>query len=260
MSFISVLTDFGIDQEYVGVCKAVMLSIHPGIAFIDISHTVPPYDIGGAALMLKNFVRFSPVGVHVVVVDPGVGTERRGIAIETERGDFLVGPDNGVLMWAAETLIVKKVVALDNKEYMLKHVSASFHGRDIFAPAAAHLSAGVQLENLGSLIGRKSLHPLPHPAVRRDTRAVTGHVLRIDRFGNIQTTIDAQIIRERKEVGIEIGGHELEIPVVRTFDEVPKGELLLYEDSDGLLTLALNQGNAAKTLEIKTKYEIKMFL
>lgn len=258
MSFISFLTDFGIDLEYVSVCKAVMLSIHPGITIIDISHTIPPYDIHHAAFMLRNFVRFSPIGVHVAVIDPGVGTQRRGIAIETKRGDFLVGPDNGVLSWAAEALILKKAVVLENREYMLDHISSSFHGRDIFAPVAAHLSKGVQLEMLGAIIEQQSLCAVPYPEVKKDAQVVTGGILRIDRFGNIQTTIDAQIIGERKEVRIKIGEHELGIPVVRTFGEVSTGEFLLYEDSDGLLTLARNRGHAATTLGVKSTYPVKI--
>jgi hypothetical protein len=260
MNFISFLTDFGIQQEYVGVCKAVMLSIHPHAVILDISHTVTPYNIKEAAFMLKNFVQYSLPCVHIAVIDPGVGTERRGIAIETARGDFLVGPDNGVLMWAAESLTIEKVVLLETKDYMLDAVSSSFHGRDIFAPAGAHLSRGVPIAELGPSLKTTALHSLPFPTWSENQHILSGSVVRIDRFGNIQTSIDASAVKDRKTVTVVMGDQKVVIPVVKTFAEVDKGAFLVYEDSDGLLTLAQNQGDAAQAFQVTPTSHLKILL
>lgn len=259
MKFISILTDFGTGQEYAGVCKAVMLSVCPSATIVDISHTVSSYDIEEGAFMLKNFVTYSPVGVHVAVVDPGVGTRRRGIAIETERGDFLVGPDNGILMGAAEVLGLKRAVALENREYMLEKVSSSFHGRDVFAPAAAFLAKGVPMTELGTILDKKELTRLEMLEPREDEKALYGTVLRIDRFGNIQINIDAEKIPKTKKITIQVGDNRLILPLVKTFGDVNQGEFLVYEDSDGLLTISQNQGSAAHHLKVEKKMGVLVF-
>ena len=256
MQFISLLTDFGVTQEYAGVCKAVILSICPFATIVDISHTVPSFDIEEAAFMLKNFVVYSPVGVHVVVVDPGVGTERRGIAVETKRGDILIGPDNGVLTEAAKALTFKKAVGLENKKYMLQTISASFHGRDVFAPCAAHILKGVPVTELGRQLDEKEVRKLESALPHEDETTVYGKVLRIDRFGNIQLNVPAEKIPEKKEVTLKIKGEKLVLPYVKTFGEVDKGELLIYKDSDGLLTISQNQGNASRILTVKKPMEV----
>jgi S-adenosylmethionine hydrolase len=257
--FISLLTDFGTDQEYAGVCKAVMLSITPAAKIVDISHTIPCYDIEEGALMLKNFVQYSPAGVHVVVVDPGVGTQRRGIAIETKRGDFLVGPDNGILIEAADFLGVSRVIALENKKYMLEPVSSSFHGRDIFAPAAAYLAQGVPVAEFGTRLDKDELKIVRVPRPTEDKEAVYGTVLRVDRFGNIQFNIKADMIPETPRVTLKIKEEELTLPFVKTFGEVDPKEFLLYEDSEGLLTISQNQGNAADLLNIEKKMKVLIY-
>jgi S-adenosylmethionine hydrolase len=249
MQFISLLTDFGIQQEYVGVCKAVILRICPGAQIVDVSHTVPSFDIGEGAFMLRNFVKYSPVGVHVAVIDPGVGTKRQGIVVETERGDFLVGPDNGVLMGAADYLKLKRVVALENKEYMLETVSSSFHGRDVFAPAAAYLANGVPLTEFGKVLPEKELVTAFMKGPTEDEEGIHGRIVRIDRFGNVQVNIDAGRICG-KNVKIRVHKKEVVLPFLKTFGEAAPGELLMYEDSDGLLTIAQNQGHAAATLGV----------
>lgn len=256
MQFISLLTDFGLTQEYAGVCKAVILSICPSATIVDISHSGSPFDIEEAAFMLKNFVVYSPAGVHVVVVDPGVGTERRGIAVETERGDILVGPDNGVLTEAVKVLTFKKAVGLENKKYMLESISSSFHGRDVFAPCAAYILKGVPVTELGRTLDEKELNHLEIVTPHEDEKTVYGKVLRIDRFGNIQLNVPAQKIPEKKEVILEIKGKQLVLPYVKTFGEVDKGELLIYKDSDGLLTVSQNQGNASQLLNVRKPMEV----
>ncbi len=259
MKFISILTDFGIAQEYAGVCKAVILSICPSATIVDISHTVSSYNIEEGAFMLKNFVKYSPPGVHVAVIDPGVGTERRGIAIETERGDFLVGPDNGVLMEAAAFLGFKRAVVLENEEYMLEKISSSFHGRDVFAPAAAFLAKGVLLEKFGRILEEQELTGLEISKSVEDEKAIYGTVLRVDRFGNIQTNVDAEKIPKTQNLTIQIGENQLGLPFVKTFGDVNPGELLVYEDSDGLLTISQNQGNAAHHLKVEKKMKVLIF-
>ncbi|MBU7010038.1 MAG: SAM-dependent chlorinase/fluorinase [Theionarchaea archaeon] len=259
MKFISILTDFGIDQEYPAVCKAVILSICPSAVIVDISHTVPSYDIEEGAFMLKNFIKYAPVGVHVAVIDPGVGTQRRGIAIATRRGDFLVGPDNGVLMEAAHFLGIEKVAVLEDKEYMLEKVYSSFHGRDIFAPAAAHLLKGVPITALGRMLDIKELVHVPRLPPSEDETAIYGTVLRIDRFGNIQTTIDAEIVPKKPALTMRIGEKELTLPFVKTFGEVGPGACLVYEDSDGLITLSQNQGDASRLLGAEKRMEVLIF-
>lgn len=259
MKFISLLTDFGTDQEYVGVCKAVILSICPSAVIVDISHTVQSYDIEEGAFMLRNFVKYSPVGVHVAVIDPGVGTQRKGIAIETERGDFLVGPDNGVLMEAGAFLGVKRIHALENTQYMLPQVSTSFHGRDIFAPAAAHLAEGVPAEELGRQVSEEEVEKATISVLGEDETALFSTVVRIDRFGNIQTGIPADRVNPTREVTVIIGDRKVVLPYVKTFGEVNPGELLMYEDSDGFITISQNQGNASRVLKAEKKMKVSVF-
>lgn len=241
------------------MCKAVILSVCPSATIVDISHTVSSYDIEEGAFMLKNFVTYAPVGVHVAVLDPGVGTKRRGIAIETERGDFLVGPDNGVLMEAVKVLGLKRAVALENRKYMLEKISSSFHGRDVFAPAAAFLAKGVPITELGRALDKKELARLELSKPREDEKAIYGNVLRIDRFGNIQLNIDAEKIPKTQTLTIQIGENQLILPFVNTFGDVNQGELLVYEDSDGLLTISQNQGSAAEHLKIEKKMGVLIF-
>lgn len=241
------------------MCKAVVLSICPSAVIVDISHTVPSYDIEEGAFMLKNFVKYAPVGVHMAVIDPGVGTQRRGIAVATRRGDFLVGPDNGVLMEAAHFLGIEKVAALENKKYMLEKVYSSFHGRDIFAPAAAHLLKGVPITALGRVVDKKELVHVPRLLPAEDETAIHGTVLRIDRFGNIQTTIDAETVPKKPALTMRIGEKELILPFVNTFGEVAPGACLVYEDSDGLITLSQNQGDASRFLGAEKKMEVVIF-
>jgi S-adenosylmethionine hydrolase len=259
MKFISLLTDFGMDQEYVGVCKAVILSICPTAVIVDISHNVSCYAIEEGAFMLKNFVKYSPVSVHVAVIDPGVGTERQGIAVETERGDTLVGPDNGVLMEAADFLKVVRVHALENPQYRLETVSSSFHGRDVFAPAAAHIAEGVLLTELGRALLYEEVKRVDVLTIREDKKMISGSVLRIDHFGNIQLSIPSERIKRKREVSIRIGEKDVVLPYVKTFGEMNPGELLIYEDSDGLLTISQNQGDASRILNVTKKMKVSLF-
>lgn len=257
---ISLLTDFGSTTEYPGVVKAVVLSVCPSVTIVDISHDVDPYSIDTGSIMLANFVKYSPQGIHVVVIDPGVGTERQGIVVETVRGDILIGPDNGVLMGAVNVLKFSRAFALENESYMLENVSASFHGRDVFAPAAGYVACGVPVTKFGKELTIDQLTPLNISPVKKDDKAVYGTVLRIDRFGNIQTTINAKYVPTQSELLVYIEDEELILPYVTTFGDVDPGKLLIYSDSDGLLTISQNQGNAADILEVEKGTPVTVFL
>jgi S-adenosylmethionine hydrolase len=258
-AFASLLTDFGLRDPSAAICRGVLLGIAPDTQILDISHEVRKYAVRDGALLLWCALPYLPVGVHVAVVDPGVGTERRGVALRTARGDYLVGPDNGLLMMAADRLGgTRAAVELVAPEYRLPVVSSSFHGRDIFAPAAAHLSLGVPLERFGPAVPVESLVRLPIPEPRIADGTLETHVIYVDTFGNVKFTALATDLLEalpRLDAGarleVELDGRResrLTVPWQATFGDVRAGDPLLYEDSYGRLCLAVNQGNAAASL------------
>jgi hypothetical protein len=261
--FISLLTDFGLRDPSAAICRGVILGIAPEAEIVDLSHEVRKYAIRDAALLLWCALPYFPVGAHVAVVDPGVGTERRPIALRVERGDHLVGPDNGLLLMAAEKLGgVTAAVELREAAYRLPVVSTSFHGRDIFAPAAAHLALGVPLERLGPAVDPATLVRLPIPEPRTTHGALETHVLYVDTFGNVKLTALAPMLPEAlgevpfgARVDLELRQSDTEPRHVAatwaaTFGTVGPSEPLLYEDSYGRLCLAVNQGNAAAALDL----------
>jgi len=181
---ITLLTDFGTQDGYVGAMKGVILGINPEARIVDIGHQVERHDLFQAALVLRNTCRYFPPGsVHVVVVDPGVGGSRKPLVVETANF-FLVGPDNGVLSPVLEEFPPIKMVAIENKQYILSHVSDTFHGRDVFAPAAAHCSLGLPVEKFGPQMKTYRRMELPHPRVLTD--GLCGQVIAVDRFGNLR--------------------------------------------------------------------------
>ncbi|MBN1248429.1 MAG: SAM-dependent chlorinase/fluorinase [Anaerolineae bacterium] len=260
---ISLTTDFGLDDGYVGVMKGVISGIAPGAALVDITHAIAPQHVRAAAYVLWTTLPYFPQGsVHLVVVDPGVGTTRRAIASQTPWGT-LVGPDNGVFsyVWAAAPPAL--TVALENPRYQLPATSSTFHGRDIFAPAAAHLAAGVPLSQFGpEVVAPKRL---PLPSMQVEEGMVRGEVIHIDRFGNVITSIgrlvwDGALLRLDPAFGaadplilnpgrvhVRVAGRDLG-PVRRTYGEVAAGAPLALVGSEGLLELAVNQGCAARDL------------
>ncbi|MEX2011252.1 MAG: SAM-dependent chlorinase/fluorinase [Chloroflexota bacterium] len=259
--FVSLLTDFGLRDPSAAICRGVILGIAPDAEVVDISHEVRKFAIRDGALLLWCALPYLPVGAHVAVVDPGVGTARRPIAIRVARGDHLVGPDNGLVLMAADKLGgVTAAVELREAAYRLPVVSTSFHGRDVFAPAAAHLALGVRLDRLGPSIDAASLVRLPIPEPRVTADALETHVIYVDTFGNVKLTALRPALHEA--LGEVPFGTRLEIelrpantPARRvitvwsdTFGRVDRGEPLLYEDSYGRLCLAVNQGDAAATL------------
>jgi S-adenosyl-L-methionine hydrolase (adenosine-forming) len=259
--FVSLLTDFGLRDPSAAICRGVVLGIAPDAEIVDISHEVRKYAIRDGALLLWCALPYLPIGAHVAVVDPGVGTARRPIALAVARGDHLVGPDNGLLLMAADKLGgATAAVELQNPAYRLPVVSSSFHGRDIFAPAAAHLALGVRLDRLGPPIDPATLVRLPIPEPQVTAGALETHVVYVDTFGNVKLTALAPALREA--LGDLPFGIHLEIELrpagasprrmsatwAQTFGAVEPGAPLLYEDSYSRLCLAVNQGDAATTL------------
>ncbi|HYN68793.1 MAG TPA: SAM-dependent chlorinase/fluorinase [Candidatus Eisenbacteria bacterium] len=260
---ISFLTDFGPDSA-AAICRGVMLSIARDAQIVDISHSVRKYAIADGAYLLTIALPWMPIGVHVAVVDPGVGTDRRPIAIRTGRGDALIGPDNGLLVPAADALGgIADVRVIENRAWMLSRTSSTFHGRDIFAPVAANLALGGRFENVGTAVAPDSLVRLvAAEPVARDG-GLDSSVLYVDSFGNLRLAGDpgdlARAVGELtpgRELEVEFGGPDGARPLreraqwARTFGAIPVGAPLVYEDSFGQLAYADNQGNVAARLGV----------
>ena len=251
--YLSFLTDYGLEDGFVAACHGVGAQIAPHADIIDVTHLVPPGDVRRGAAVLAQTVPYLPPAVHVAVVDPGVGTERRGVAIAAP-GAVFVGPDNGLLSWAvAAAGGVERAFSLTNRSLWLDRVTHTFHGRDIFMPVAAHLAAGAELTGAGQEIDPGDLVTLPAPEhwVRGST--AEGEVLTVDRFGNVQLTVteaDAAEIGAKPggDVLLRCGRHRLTVPYRETFGAVPAAELVIYTDSAGLVSIAVNGGNAAQRL------------
>lgn len=268
MPILTLLTDFGTEDEYVGVMKGVILSIAPDVRLVDLSHQIPPQDIRRAAFLLMNAVPyFPPDTVHLAVVDPGVGTARRPVAVRTPVGTF-VGPDNGLFSWALANVPEWTAVEIREPAYRLPRVSSTFHGRDIFAPAAAYLAAGVPLEKLGPRV--EDLVWLPPPRLEVGDLGVEGEILYADRFGNLVTSIghlewegDTLVLVlafgpggsgrrfSAGAAGVVVGSPGLKpraLGIRRTYGEVAVGEPLALVGSNGFLEIAVCQGSAVAAL------------
>jgi S-adenosylmethionine hydrolase len=261
---ISLLTDFGVRDPSAAILHGVILSIAPDATIVDISHEVRKFAIRDGAILLWCALPYLPVGAHVAVVDPGVGTERRPIALRAKRGDVLIGPDNGLLMAGAARLGgLSEARLLEAEEYRLPIISSSFHGRDIFAPAAAHLAAGVAFEALGPAVDPASLvaSPIADPVV--EPGLLRSSIVYIDTFGNIklaglradlEAAIGPLTPGDRLELEFDADGdlpkRVEHIHWRTTFGEAQPQEVLLYEDSYGRICLAENQGNAAADLGV----------
>jgi S-adenosylmethionine hydrolase len=259
--FVSLLSDWGARDPYAAICHGVVLNIAPDALIVDITHEIEKFKIRHGALMLWSALPYMPVGAHIAVVDPGVGTERRSVALETARGDYLVGPDNGLLLPGAQRLGgVVRAHLIDNVEYRLPVLTSTFHGRDLFSPAAAHRALGVPIEALGPPIDPRDLVDIDWPpVVVADGRLETAVIYR-DSFGNVKLAGVTADLLEALD-GLEHGDLvELTLEGARpkkrrvvwapTFGEVAQGHYLLYEDSYGRLCIAQNQGNAGETLPL----------
>ena len=244
-STISLLTDFGLQDEFVGVMKGVIWGIAPDVHIADITHAVPPQNVLHGALVLGRVYRYFPAGsIHLAVVDPGVGTARRGIALRVGEHTF-VGPDNGLFSVPLSSGAQVEAVSLDNPAYRLPAVSRSFHGRDVFAPAAAHLARGVALKELGEPVSDPVILEIPRPL--RIANVWNAQVLLVDAFGNLITNLteadlQGQVVAEVRCQGQVIQGVEV------TFGSRRPGELLAMFDSSGSLSLCVVNGSAAERL------------
>lgn len=246
---VSLLTDFGHDDEYVGVMKAVILGYSPNARIVDICHNIAPQDIHSAARMLEVSYSFFPKGtVHLVIVDPGVGTERNILLAETDQYRF-IAPDNGILTAILQSSKLANCYRLSNMTSTA--LSSTFHGRDIMAPAAGKIAAGSPISTLGDPFDPGQCVVLPPPPVQITDTEITGEVIAIDHFGNIATSIKKEQIRfPYAKVEIEIGGVII-AGVVKTYAEVEKSALTALIDSRGNLEIAVNQGSAARHLGSK---------
>jgi len=254
-SCLTFLTDFGLEDGFVAACHGVALRIAPAIPVIDITHLVPPGDVRRGAAVLAQTVPSMPLAVHVAVVDPGVGTARRAIAVQARDG-ILVGPDNGVLSWAVAALGgAVRAVQLTNGDLWNHPVAPTFHGRDIFMPVAARLAAGLDIGEAGTEVAAAGLVALAPPTSRMLDGEAEGEVLSVDRFGNVQLSIPSSAAAE---LGIALGDsliircnrRELNAPYVETFGSAAPGELIAFTDSAGLISLAVSSGNAAERLSL----------
>jgi S-adenosyl-L-methionine hydrolase (adenosine-forming) len=251
-SCISFTTDYGLVDGFVAACHGVAATIAPQARLIDVTHLVPRGDVRRGALVLAQTVPYLPRdSVHVAVVDPGVGTSRRAVAIETEAG-ALVGPDNGLLTAAAEALGgVRRAAALVNDKWFLHPVSHTFHGRDVFSSIAGHLCRGADLGDLGPAVPPSELTPLPSPVLRRGERWLEAEVLAVDTFGNVQLPADERVLGAvGAAVGVRVSLSGQVATRAVTFGSVPLGELVLYVDSAGLAAAAVNGGSAAERLGV----------
>jgi S-adenosylmethionine hydrolase len=247
--WISLTTDYGTFDGFVAACHGAIARIAPDVRVIDVTHHVPPADVPRGAAVLAQTAPHLPPSVHCAIVDPGVGTARRGIAIGTPNG-VLVGPDNGLLVWAAEALGgIDEVVELANKDWFLGDVSRTFHGRDVFAPAAARIATGASLGDAGPSVDPDTLVRLPDPVVAVGDGWLEAEVMTVDRFGNVQLAAGGATLTG-------LGSELLVAGNVRarrgtTFQDVDAGELLVYEDSAGRVAIAVNGGRAVVVLSVR---------
>ena len=258
---VTLLTDYGLDDEFVGVCHGVIRRIAPDVDIIDVTHGIPRHGVREGAITLRNALPYMPPGVHVGVVDPQVGTERRALALRCAEDDrVLVGPDNGLLSLAWERFGgVVEAVDISRSRHRLEPLSATFHGRDLFAPVAAALASGEPLGDAGEPLDPAELETIELPTPRRDGDALVAHAIARDGYGNVALNVGhADVIEAGIRLGdpVDVSGHAG--LVVQTFADVPADQLLLYEDAWGGLALAVNRGDAAALLGLAPDSEVRL--
>jgi hypothetical protein len=262
--FITFLTDFGLEDDFVGTCHGVMKRIAADVEIIDITHGIPPQRVLQGALTLANTLPYMPVGVHLAVVDPGVGSTRRALALRDGEGRIHVGPDNGLLIPAAEKLGgIAEAHELANPEYALESVSRTFHARDLFSPAAAHLALGVPLADLGPPIAVDALARLDIPQPEVGTTRIRARIVSIDRFGNIQlnvnrTDLDRVDVVPGTRVELELRGERYYAVAARTFADARGGDIILYEDAYRNVAIAISGGNAAEMFAAREGQDVRI--
>jgi S-adenosylmethionine hydrolase len=249
-SYITFLTDFGLRDDYVGVCRGVIKRIAPEAQIIDVSHGVSAQAVTEGALILARAVPYMPVGVHLAVVDPGVGGERRAVALRTRDGRLYVGPDNGLLSLAATRDSVDAARSLTNQRYHLERISKTFHARDVFAPVAAHLAAGADFDDLGEEIDPETLVRIDLPEPEVSSNAIRATVLAVDRFGNLELNVSGEQIAALgvgpgDQVELKLALDPYYAVVAETYSDATRGELLVYEDSYGAWSIAISGGDAS---------------
>jgi S-adenosyl-L-methionine hydrolase (adenosine-forming) len=263
---ITFLTDFGLQDDFVGTCHGVIATIAPDARVVDVTHGIRPGHVLQGAVVLANTVPYMPAGVHLAVVDPGVGSSRRPLALRDREGRLYVGPDNGLLLPAAESFGgVAEVHELANAEFSLQPVSRTFHGRDLFAPAAAHLAAGVALEELGPPLDPDELVRLELPQAEVGQNRIRAVALVVDRFGNVALNLRREHVEHAElapgtRVELTCHGERFYAVFARTFGDAPRGSLILYDDSYGSLALAVSRGSAAQLLRVEEGAEILLDL
>jgi S-adenosyl-L-methionine hydrolase (adenosine-forming) len=261
---ITFLSDYGYEDEFAGVCRAVIAQIVPGAPLIDLTHGIPRQDVRQGAIALANALPSCPPGVHLAVVDPGVGSARRAVAVETGEGRYLVGPDNGLLSRALDRLGGSLgAVELSRSPFRLEPVSATFHGRDLFAPVAAHLSLGARLDEAGEPIDPGTLVALELPGPTIGPDAVAATAIHTDGYGNVTLNLDASMLsegplREGERLEVRAPDGRFQALWARTFADVAAGELLLFEDSSGAMALAVSGGSAAGLLDLSPDREVTL--
>ena len=261
--FITFLSDFGLKDDFVGTCHGVMKRIAPEAQIIDITHGIPPQAVLQGALVLANTIGFMPVGVHLAIVDPGVGGPRRPLVMRDEEDRLYVGPDNGLLLPAASRAGIAAAHELANPDYALETISRTFHGRDLFSPAAAHLARGLELEKLGPPIDPEGLVQLDVPQLVIADGSIVATLLYVDSFGNIalnltRDDVESLGIASGTRVEIELARERYYAVMARTFADARPGDVILYEDSYKNMSLAISRGSAARMLHAAPGQEIRI--
>jgi S-adenosylmethionine hydrolase len=253
---ITLTSDFGLKDPYVAEMKGVILTINPQATIIDVTHCVEKFDIRVGAFVLASAAPYFPKDtIHLAVIDPDVGTERRAILIQTKRS-FFVGPDNGVLMLAAQNQGIEHLYEISNPKFMLPKVSNTFHGRDVFAPAAAHLNKGIKPSEFGPEITEAATPKFA--SVERRNSSLIGEVWHIDDFGNIITNISQKDMPQNRVVNVKLPGVLQNISFGKTYAQAKSHEPLALIGSHGFLEIALNQGNAAEKFHAKAGDKIEV--
>jgi hypothetical protein len=263
--FITFLTDFGLQDDFVGTCHGVMKRIAPDAEIIDITHGIPPQAVLQGALVLSNTVVYMPVGVHLAVVDPGVGGPRRPLALQDSEGRTYVGPDNGLLLPAASRAGIAAAHELANPAYALETISRTFHARDLFAPAAAHLALGVPLGELGPPIDPDGLVRLDLPKPELGEASALATVLYVDSFGNIALNLTREDVERigivsGTRVELDLAGESYYAITARAFADARPGDVILYQDSYANMSVAISRGSAARMLHATPGQRIRISL
>jgi S-adenosylmethionine hydrolase len=253
---ITLTSDFGLKDPYLAQMKGVILTINPNANIIDITHGVEKFNVRMGAFMLASVAPYFPLGtVHLAVVDPGVGTERRAILVQTKQG-FFVGPDNGILILAAQHNGILHIYQITNPKFMLSQVSSTFHGRDIFAPFAAHVDMGVEPSEFGPEI-TDAVKP-EYATVKQRNGSFFGEVLFVDSFGNVITNLYQRELSETKTVNVKMQNFTLNLPFCKTYAQAKPQQLIALIGSHGFLEIALNQASAAEKFHAKAGDRIEV--